>query len=75
MKDVIFEKIPMAPEYRRYENDITLTSIEEFSHTALDPKDKGEGDHLRELIGKVHGEFQKGVGLMTDLVVAVGRKP
>lgn len=64
----------MSPEYRRYDNDKSLTAYEEFSHTVLDPREKGEGEYLRGLISKASKECQKGVCMTADMVVVVGQK-
>ena len=74
LKEVTFDRFAMAPEYYRYDNDKSLTAYEEFSYNILDPRGKGEGVHLRELIAKAFEECQKGVGISADMVVALGRK-
>ena len=65
----------MAPEYLRYDTDKCLPAYEEFSRTVLDPRDRGEGKHLRELVEKAFQECRNGVAITADMVVAVSRKP
>lgn len=68
------DRYEMSPEYRRYDNDKSLTAYEEFSHTVLDPRGKGEGEYLRGLIGRASKECQKGVCMTADMIVVVGQK-
>ena len=62
----------MNQSYVKYDNDKTLTSFVEFSHKVLDPL--GKGDHLRGLIENASEEWQNGVAVPVEMVVAVGRK-
>ena len=64
----------MMPEYRRYDSDKSLAGYEEFCRTVLDPRGKGEGQQLREILEKAFEECKKGVAIIADMVVAVGRK-
>ena len=73
--NVVFDRFEMAPEYLRYDTDKCLTAYEEFSRTVLDPRGKGEGEHLRELVEKAFQECRNGVAITADMVVAVARKP
>lgn len=74
LNQVTLEKYEMSPEYRRFDNDKSLTAYEEFSHTVLDPRGKGEGEFLRGLIERASKECQKGVCMTADMVVVVGQK-
>ena len=74
LNQATLDRYEMSPEYRRYDNDKCLTGYEEFSHTVLDPRGKGEGEHLRELIKSASQECQKGVCMTADMVVVVGQK-
>lgn len=64
----------MSPEYPRYDNDKMLTAYEEFSHTILDSRGKGEGEYLGGLIAEASKECQKGICMTADMVVVVGQK-
>ena len=48
--------------------------MEEISHKILDPLGNGQGQHLRDLIGKAFEECQNGVSIPVEMVVAIGRK-
>lgn len=65
----------MPLSYARYDNDKSLSAVEEFSRVVLDPRGQGEGDRLRTMIEKASVECQKGVAVSTDMVVAVGMTP
>lgn len=74
LNQATLDRYEMSPAYRRYDNDKSLTAYEEFSHTVLDPRGNGEGEHLRGLIGRASKECQQGVGMTADMVVVVGQK-
>lgn len=74
LNQATLDRYEMSREYRRFDNDKSLTAYEEFSHTVLDPRGKGEGECLRGLIERASKECQKGVCMTADMVVVVGQK-
>ena len=53
-----------------------LSTYEEISLNVLGRRSKGEGAEFRKMIAKVFEECRtKDLGLSTDMVIAVGRKP
>ena len=74
LRDASLDRYEMAPAYRRYDNDKSLAAYEEFGHTVLDPREKVEGEALRELIRRASEECRMGVSITADMVVVVGQK-
>ncbi len=72
MEDVLLEGCVVRPEQQRNEDNKGLTSMGEFSYSVLDPKGKGKGDRLRELVEQPSLDKHKGASLTSDTVVAVG---
>ena len=50
-------------------------TFDESTRKVLDAREQGEGDQARELLVNVAQDCQRGVAIMWDKVVAIGRKP
>ena len=65
----------MPRAYVKMDNDKNLVGYEEFSRKVLEPRGKGEGSKVRELLGEAALECRRdGVAFFCDMVVVVGRK-
>ena len=72
--DTALHRVALNQAYAKYDSDKTFTSMEEISYKVLDPLGNGEGHHLRQLIGRAFEEYQTGVAIPVEMVVAIGRK-
>ena len=62
------------PERRRYEPEKAFLTYGELSRKVLDSLGRGEGDVLRMLIFDASTECKGGVAILSDKVIAIGRK-
>ena len=71
------DRYPVLPSYRALNNQNVLLMWEEMSRY-MDIEDSsigsGKGAELRSLLARVAEEFGQGASMVTDLVVAVGRR-